>query len=407
MKAVVFDYTIPRYLLTGALARRWPKVLYSPIAPTQLREVPEPELPGPEWVKIRPRISTLCGSDMSIILCHQSTTLQPFSSNPFVLGHEVCGEIAEAGEAVTGFEVGERVGVMPMLSCRARGIDPPCGMCAQGRYQLCENFTAGSLEPGTITGATAGCPGFLSDMGVAHLHQLFKVPPGVSDENVTLTDPFSACLHMVINTPLRGNETVMVFGCGAMGLCTVAALRALYPTCRILAAEIDPFHAGIALDMGVEEVVRPGGKSFYKRVAELTGAKMFTPVLTPPLLIGGVDVVFDAVGNTATVQASLRILANGGWYNMIGIGNPGRVDWTPVWLKELTIHGIYGFQMDYWQGEFLHDFEMSMRLYDEGRVDLAHLITHRFTLDQWEEALSVAIDKGKHHAVKIAFMGSG
>jgi threonine dehydrogenase-like Zn-dependent dehydrogenase len=404
MKAITFEYKIPQYLLTGALVGKWPGVLFSPLAPTRLRQVPDPVLPGPQWVKVRPRISTICGSDMGIILCHESLTLQPFASYPFVIGHEVCGEITETGESVEGFKVGDRVTVVPMLSCRPRGIDPPCRMCAQGRFQLCENFTTGGLQAGTITGATAGCPGFMSEMGVAHVHQLVKVPEGVSDENATLSDPLSTCLHMVINTPLRGDETVLVFGCGAMGLCTVAALRALHPGLRILAAEIDPFHAEIASEMGVEEVIKPGGKNLYRRIAEITGAKFFTPLLAKPLLIGGVDVVFDSVGNTDTLETSLRVLANGGFYNLLGIGNPGRIDWTPVWFKELTIHGIYGFQMDEWQGERLHDFELAMRLFDEGRVDLSHLVTHRFTLDRWQEALEVAVNKGKHHAVKVAFV---
>ncbi len=404
MQALSFEYNIPKYLLTGALVKRWPRVLFSPIAPVRLREVPDPVLPGPRWVKVRPRISTICGSDMSIILCHESLTLQPFASYPFVVGHEVCGEIAEAGEGVEGFEVGERVTVIPVLACSARGIDPPCRMCAQGRYQLCENFTTGSLAAGTITGATAGCPGFLSEMGVAHQSQLVKVPDGVSDENATLSDPLATCLNMILNTPLRGDETVLVFGCGAMGMCTIAGLKALYPGLRILAAEIDPFHSGIAREMGVEEVVKPGGKDFYKRIAALTGAKFFTPLLVKPLLIGGVDVVFDAVGSTDTLEASLRVLANGGFYNLLGIGNPGKIDWTPVWFKELTIHGIYGYQMDDWRGERLHDFQLAMRLFEEGTVDLGHLVTHRFSLDQWQEALEVSLHKGAHHAIKVAFV---
>lgn len=404
MKAITFEYNIPQYLLTGALVGRWPRVLFTPLAPVKLREVPEPVLPGPEWVKVRPRISTICGSDMGIILCHESLTMQPFASYPFVIGHEVCGEVAEAGEAVEGFAVGDRVTVMPMLSCAPRGIDPPCRMCAKGRFQLCENFTTGALQPGTITGATAGCPGFMSEMGVAHVHQLVKVPDGVADENATLSDPLSTCLHMVINTPLRGDETALVFGCGAMGLCTIAALRALQPGVRILAAEIDPFHSEVARDMGAEEVVKPGGKAFYKRLAELTDAKFFTPLLAKPLLIGGVDVVFDSVGSTDTLDASLRVLANGGFYNLLGIGNPGKIDWTPVWFKELTLQGIYGFQVDEWQGERLRDFDLAQRLFAEGKVDLRRLVTHRFTLDQWQQALETAVHKGKHRAVKVAFV---
>ncbi len=405
MKAVTFEYSIPRYLATGALAKRWPGVLFTPLAPVRLREVPEPALPGPEWVKVRPRLSAVCGSDMGIILCRESLTLQPFASYPFVIGHEVCGEIAEAGEAVEGFAVGDRVTVMPMLSCAPRGIRPPCRMCAQGRFQLCENFTAGALPPGTITGATAGCPGFLSEMGVAHLHQLVRVPDGVADENAVLSDPLSTCLHMVINTPLRDGGTALVFGCGAMGLCAVAALRALRPDVRILAAEIDPFHREAAVGMGAAEALEPGGKPFYRRLAELTDAKFFAPLLAKPLLIGGVDAVFDSVGSTDTIDASLRVLANGGFYNLLGIGKPGRIDWTPVWFKELTLQGVYGFQVDEWRGERLHDFELAQRLFAGGEVDLRHLITHRFTLDQWRRALEVSVHKGRHRAVKVALVG--
>ncbi len=407
MKALVFEYSIPRYLLTGALSRRRPEVLFSRLAPVRLREVPDPVLPGPEWVKVRPRLATLCGSDMSIITCHESLTLQPFASYPFVLGHEVCGEIAEAGGSAGGFQPGDRVTVMPMLACRQRGIHPPCRMCAAGRYQLCENFTSGALAPGMFAGSNADVPGFLSEAGLAHAAQLFRVPDGVSDENACLTEPFATALHMVVNTPLRGDETVLVFGCGAMGLCTVAALKALYPDCRVLAAEIDPFHSETALRMGAEEVLRPGGKDFYRRLAELTGAKMHTPLLAKPLLIGGVDAVFDAVGSTPTLEASLRVLASGGFYNMLGIGNPGKIDWTPVWLKELTLRGIYGYQEEDWGGETVHDFQLAMRLFESGRVDLSHLITHRFPLERWEEAIEVALNKGRHRAIKVAFIPGG
>lgn len=404
MKALVFEYNIPKYLLTGALARRWPPVLTTDLAPVQVREIEEPELPGPEWVKVRPRLSGFCGSDLSIVLCRESLTLAPFSSFPFVIGHEVCGEIAEAGEDVEGFEPGDRVTVMPFLSCRQRGIDPPCPMCAQGRYQLCENFTEGNLPVGMFEGNTAGIHGYISEMGLAHVSQLYKVPEGVSDENAVLTEPFATALHMVLANRLQPGETVLVFGCGVMGLCAIAALRALHPDVRVLAAEVDPFHSQVARDMGAEEVLRPGGKDFYRRVAELTGAKIHTPLLVKPLLIGGVDRVFDAVGNTETLHTSLRILRSGGWYNMLGIGEPRRIDWTPVWLKELTLRGIYAYQEEEWEGERVHTFALALRLFAEGKVDLSHLVTHRFRLEEYPEALEVALHKGKHQAVKVAFV---
>ncbi len=402
MKALTFELNVPRYLLTGSLATRWPQVLFSSWAPVQLREVPEPTLPGDDWVKLRPRLSGLCGSDLSLVRCHQSRTLQPFSSSPFVMGHEVCGEIAGMGNAVEGFELGDRVTVMPHLACAARGISPPCSFCASGRAQLCENFTVG-LEPGLHVGVSAAATGYISEMGVAHASGLFKVPEAVSDENAVLVEPFATCLHMVMANRLEGGETVMVVGCGVMGLCAIEALRALHPGCRILAVEVDPFHSQIAKEMGVEEVIMPGGKDFYRRIADLTGAKMFTPLMAKPILVGGVDRVFDTVGSTQTIEDSLRVLTGGGWLSLLGIGQPGRIDWTPVWLKELTIRGIYCYQWEEWEGESIHDFEIALRMMEEGRVDLSNLVTHRFPLERWREALRVALEKGKHRAIKVTF----
>jgi len=150
-------------------------------------------------------------------------------------------------------------------------------------------------------------------------------------------------------------------------------------------------------------VLKPGGKQFYKTTAELTGAMMYAPPMAKPILIGGVDRVFDAVGSTETVNTSLLILANGGTYNLLGIGEVKRVDWTPVWLKELILRGVYAYQEEDIEGRKVHDFELALQLFAEGKADLAHLVTHRFTLDQWQEALDTALNKGREKAIKIVF----
>ena len=403
MKAVSFKYNVPQYLLTGLLDRRWQKVLFTRLAPVRLRDVPEPDLPGDDWVKIRPRLSGLCGSDMSIILCHESLTLQPFASYPFVLGHEVCGEIVEKGPGAEGVDPGDRVVVNPMLGCLPRGIDPPCDFCARGQTQLCVNFTEGRLAAGTIIGATAGVPGFLSECGVAHVSQLFPVPEGLSDEAAVITDPFANGIHMARVNPVSPGETVVVVGCGVMGLCALAALGALHPGARLLAVESDPHNARLARDLGAEEVLSPPfDRTFYRKVADLTGARMHTPLLSKPLLIGGPERVFDTVGSTDTIEMSLRVLANAGWFNLLGIGAPKRIDWTPVWLKELTLRGMYGYEVTPGTCDGEHDYQVALRLHAEGKVDLAPLVTHRFALSEWPRALEVALDKGCHHAVKIA-----
>ena len=157
--------------------------------------------------------------------------------------------------------------------------------------------------------------------------------------------------------------------------------------------------------MGADEVLKPGGKGFYREVAEMTGARMYTPLMAKPLLIGGVDRVFDAVGSTETLETSLRILANGGWYNLLGIGHIGRIDWTPVWLKELTLRGLYGYKGKEEEEsiEKFDAFEVALRLFKEKKADISRMVTHRFTLERWLEALEVALNKGANQAIKVTF----
>lgn len=209
---------------------------------------------------------------------------------------------------------------------------------------------------------------------------------------------------MAVQNPVRPGETIMVIGAGVMGLSAIAALKALYPETRLIAVEPSPFNQEMARRMGADEIVSPPmDKKFYRRVAEMTDAKMFTPMMTPPLLIGGPERIFDTVGTTETINTGLRLLANGGWFNLLGIGNPKKIDWTPVWFKELTIKGVYGYQEHLFEGRTEHNFEMALRLHAEGKVDLTPLVTHKFSIDQYPEALEVALDKGKHNAIKIAF----
>lgn len=406
MKAIQFKYNIPRYLATHYLARRFPRVITSPLAPTQLREVPEPVLPGSKWVKIRPIITGICGSDMSIFACHESFTLAPFASYPFVVGHEVCGEIIEVGNEVEGFGVGERVSVCGVLGCVARDIDPPCRMCHRGLPMLCENFTQGSLQPGMFAGSSADASGFMAEVGVAHESHLLKVPDGVSSEDVSMFDPFACTLHMVLLNEMKDDETVLVYGCGVMGLCTITALRVLGFRGRILAVEVSPFHADRAKQVGANEVINPaaGKDHIYRVVAERTGAKLYKPILTRPVLIGGVDRVFDTIGTSNSIDTSLRILANRGTFNLLGITEPKGMDWTPIWLKELTIHGIYGYGMEHYQGRRVHAFALTLELLAQGKLDLAQFITHRFNLDQWRQALQVCFHKGAYRAIKVSFI---
>jgi L-iditol 2-dehydrogenase len=216
-------------------------------------------------------------------------------------GDEVCGEIIDRGSDVKGFAVGDRVSVCGVLGCVARDIQPPC---RRGLSMLCENFTEGALKPGMFAGSSADASGFMAEVGLAHESQLLHVPDGVSPENVSMLDPFACALHMVLLNEPKDDETVLVYGCGVMGLCAIAALRVMGFKGKILALESSPFHADTAKQVSADEAIDPnaGKDQVYTVIAERTGAKLHQPILSKPLLVGSVNRVFDAVGSSSNVD---------------------------------------------------------------------------------------------------------
>ena len=117
-----------------------------------MTQIPEPRLPTAEWVRVRPILSGICGSDVAALSGKGSIYLSAFTSFPFVPGHEVVGRVVETGDAVSGFDVGDRVVLEPALGCTVRGLAEPCGPCASGHYANCERVTEGDISSGVQTG---------------------------------------------------------------------------------------------------------------------------------------------------------------------------------------------------------------------------------------------------------------
>ncbi|HEV8044869.1 MAG TPA: alcohol dehydrogenase catalytic domain-containing protein, partial [Rubrobacter sp.] len=130
MQALVYRKSVPRYLLMRAGSKRIKSLETSRFSPLQLEGTPEPKLPTPEWVRVKPLLSGICGSDLGTLSSENSPYFSPITSPPFVMGHEVVGEVVEVN---SGFRAGERVVLEPALGCAARGIYPPCQYCASGR----------------------------------------------------------------------------------------------------------------------------------------------------------------------------------------------------------------------------------------------------------------------------------
>lgn len=406
MKALQMTDSIPRYGLAKAGSRLRDDVFWGPLGCLRYRDVEPPRLPTGEWVRVRTRYGGICGSDLGTITLHASTSTTVFTSFPFTLGHENVGFISELGPAVEGFAVGQRVVVNPLLPCAARGFaGDTCEPCRRGEFNLCQRFNQGDLAPGILTGFCRDTGGSWSAEFIAHRSQLLTVPESLSDEEALLAEPFAVSLHAVLRNRPCPDDTVLIIGGGVIGLCTVAALRGLGSSARIVVLARHEFQAAAARALGADVVLgRTRGATLQTKLLSVLGATALKPIIGPEVVVGGANVVFDCVGSTTSLTDSLRYAGPGGRIGVIGMaGVPDNIDWTPVWLNELSINGMFTYAQEQFEGETLSTMELALRMMAERKVDLGGLVTHRFTLDEYRDALNTVADKGASGVVKAVF----
>jgi threonine dehydrogenase-like Zn-dependent dehydrogenase len=403
MKAVQFQLSLPRYGLSKVAGLISGRAFHGAASCLSLNEVPEPEIIGPRWVKLRSVLSGFCGSDLGIITLKNHPSAQPFSSFPLTLGHENFSIVEEVGAEVTGVRTGDRVLLDPHLCCEVRGIDPVCRSCARGEKCRCQNFAEGEISPGLITGACADTGGGWAEYYLAHESQLYRVPPTWTPEAAVMVEPLCGPLNHVMRARPGDGETVMVYGCGVMGLGVIAAIRALRIRCHITAVEVAELNIEKARELGADEVIVPHRESLFERAEKITGAKRYKPQFAGEICMGGFNKIFDTLGSTATINQSLRLAAGGGTFVLVGIQMPWAVDWTPVWLKGLNITGGQGCGTAEYRGARQYIFDIAMELVDTGKVDLTSMITHRFSLDEYRRAIEVNQAKASHGAIKTVF----
>lgn len=401
MKAVVSNITIPRYLAARALGRFWRPAFWSRLSPVRLAEIPQPRLPGADWVKVRVHLGGVCGSDLHVVLLETSPYATVYASMPFVIGHENVGTVVEAGPDA-GVAVGSRVVVEPVLACAARGFADPCAACARGDYNLCSRFAEGLISPGLGQGACSDTGGAWGEVMVAHRSQLVFVPAHLSDEQAILAEPLAVAVHSILRFVPQEVATVLVAGAGAIGLAAVAALRALRPGARSVVLARYPHQADLARSLGASVVITPSGDAHYREIASLTDSRLLGPMLGPPVLTGGVDATLECVGTGRSIADALRLTRAGGTVVLLGLAAlPKGVDWTPIWLREVAVHGGFAYALERVDGRTVRSMDLAMEMLANQSVDLRSLITHRFPLAEFGRAIEVALDKRRHGAVKI------
>jgi threonine dehydrogenase-like Zn-dependent dehydrogenase len=220
-----------------------------------------------------------------------------------------------------------------------------------------------------------------------------------------LADPFAVSMHAIVHHPPPPGGRALVYGAGALGVTSVAVLRALYPDVEVAVVARFPAQAAFATRLGATKVLAHEPRlALVEELAAWSGGELHTPFDGLPIAHpGGIDVVYDTLARPETLEVGVRVLAERGTLVQSGVHTPGRWEWTPVYFKELTIAGSNAFGIEEVEGVRKHAIAHYLDMAASGRVDLTGMLTHRFPLERWWDALGAIARQDTSGAIKVAF----
>ncbi len=403
MRSLVVEHNIRRMVSAKLLADTSVKrsLQWGPLA---LKEVGAPKAPTSQWLRVQPRLSGICGSDLATVLASTTRYFEPLVSFPFTPGHEVVGVTTKDQT---------RVVLEAALTCKPRGLRP-CRYCSLGQEQLCESVAVGDVKQGIQIGYCSSTGGGWSQELVAHHSQLWPVKDSLSDEDAVLIEPFACALHAVATAKLQKHAVVAVVGAGSVGLLTVAATKYLSPHVNLSVVAKHPIQRDSALKLGANEVIREEelGRSARRNTRAFRSGDW---------LSSGYDVVFDCVGSSTSLSSSIKSAKPGGQVVAVGMPSYTGIDLTPLWHREINLRGTYAYGTESFSKKTIEHLDLSEQasLIDNGdtvsirtfdlailameRLKLGWMVTHGFPLENYSQAIEKAAHAGSQDAIKVVF----
>lgn len=313
-----------------------------------LEDIDRPAV-GHNDVLIRVKRTAICGTDIHIYQWDDwaSKTIPV----PLAVGHEFSGEIVEIGEEVKGFNIGDRVSAEGHVTC---GV---CRNCRAGRRHLCMNTVSVGVSRAGAFADYISVPAF----------NVFNLPDAISDEMASILDPLGNATHAALSFDLVG-EDVLITGAGPIGIMAVAISR-FAGARHVVITDINDYRLDIARKMGASVALNVTNGSLDETMSDLGMEE-------------GFDVGMEMSGNPSAFRDMLRTMHHGGQIALLGIPpDEMAIDWNQVIFKGLIIKGIYGREM------FETWYKMSSML--QSGLDITPVITHRFPLDDYEQAFKL------------------
>ncbi|MDO8685268.1 MAG: alcohol dehydrogenase catalytic domain-containing protein, partial [Clostridiales bacterium] len=297
--------------------------------------------PKQEEALIKVKSVGICGSDV-----HGYSGKTGRRIPPMIMGHEFSGIVSDIGNKVKRFKIGDRVVVHPVNYCGT------CEQCKAGLINICPKRSfLGVMD---INGAMA-------EYVCACEKQIFRLPDNLSFTQGAMVEPLAVAHRAVEKAGNIELNDILVVGAGTIGLLVVKILKSRNPG-KIIVSDLSDYRLGIAEKSGADIVINPTRTKVGDVIACATNGR-------------GVDIAFEAVGASVTVQSALGALKNSG--TCIWIGNSAKminIDMQEVVIRELRIYGIH-----IYTGE---DFAQAIRLLADGVVDINPVVSKCITLEE-------------------------
>ena len=332
--------------------------------------VPDATIQQPTDAVVRVDAVTICGTDLHI-LKGDVAEVTPGR----ILGHEAVGTVTAVGAAVQKLSIGDRVLVSCVSSCGS------CRYCRDGSYGQClggGGWILGHLIDGTQA-EYVRVP--FAD------NSTHQIPDGVTDEQmIVLADILPTAYEVgVLNGMVRPADVVAVIGTGPIGLAAIMTAQLFSPS-HIVAIDLADSRLEAARKFGADTVINSGRDDPALVIGDLTGGL-------------GADVTMEAVGLAQTFEQAVALVRPGGHVANIGVhGAPATLHLEDIWIKNLTITtGL----VDTYSTPTL------IGLVANHRLDTSAMITHRFSLDEFETAYDVFANAGDTGALKVLLTTTG
>jgi threonine 3-dehydrogenase len=318
----------------------------------ELREVAVPE-PGPDEVLIRVKATAICGTDIHIYSWDQYA--QERIKPPMIFGHEGCGEVARIGSRVRGYAIGDLIAVETHIPCGE------CFQCRTGSQHICERMAIIGVHTDGVFAEYAKIP----------TSCCWKLPQGTNPDLGAILEPMGVAINGLLKEDIN-NKTVAIFGLGPIGQFGLAA-AAFWGASSIFAVEPNAYRLDMARRLVPKAtLLNPSERDEVNAILEATAGR-------------GVDVSLEISGDPHGVKRAFQVVRKGGRVSLIGLpSRPIELDLTAdIIYKEVRAYGSTGRLM--WKTWY-----DTQKLLDSGAFDPTPIITHRFPLEKFDQALNLA-----------------